>query len=84
VKMVFTSNIFTLNETNTCVAHRTPDSVRCAHFPSVLTTITITTVTILLKPLNKRELFTTYQNHYSVARTLSYFASNAENFLLVI
>jgi hypothetical protein len=50
--------IFTLNEANTCVALRTPDGVRCAHFPSVITTIKDPRLQ-LLKPLNKRELYTT-------------------------
>jgi hypothetical protein len=54
VKMVFSYKIFTFHEANTCVA----DGVRCAHFPSVITTIMDQKVQ-LLKPLNKRELNTT-------------------------
>jgi hypothetical protein len=37
---------------------RTPDGVRCAHFPSVITT-TMDHKLQLLKPLNKRELYIT-------------------------
>jgi hypothetical protein len=38
---------------------RMPDGVRCAHFPSVITTI-IDHKVQLLKPLNIRELYTTH------------------------
>jgi hypothetical protein len=41
---------------------RTPDGVRCALFPSVITTIMDQKVQ-LLKPLNKRDLNTTKQTN---------------------
>jgi hypothetical protein len=37
---------------------RMPDGVRCAHFPSIITTITDQKVQ-LLKPMNYRGLYTT-------------------------
>jgi hypothetical protein len=45
---------------------RTPNGVRCAHFPSVITTIMDQKLQ-LLKPLNKREMYSTWQNPYSIS-----------------
>jgi hypothetical protein len=60
VKMMLSYKIFTLNEANTVHMWRSrmTGGVQCAHFPSVITTIMDHKVQ-LLKPLNKRELYTT-------------------------
>jgi hypothetical protein len=62
VKMVFSLQMFTFHEANTCVAlPNAHDGVRSAHFPSVITTIMDQKVE-LLKPVKLRELYTTKQN----------------------
>jgi hypothetical protein len=58
VKMVLSYKICTLNEANKSVALPNACGFRCAHFPSVITTIMDNKVQ-LLKPLNKRELYAT-------------------------
>jgi hypothetical protein len=58
VKTVFSYEMFTLNEANTCVALSSPVGVLCAHFSNVITTIMDHKLQ-LLKPLNKRELYAT-------------------------
>jgi hypothetical protein len=58
VKMVLLYKIFTLNKANHVWRSRTPDGVQCVHFPSVITTIMIHKL-LLLKMLNKRELYAT-------------------------
>jgi hypothetical protein len=42
---------------------RTPDGIRCGHFPSVITTIMDYKVQ-LINPLNLGELYAAYQNRF--------------------
>jgi hypothetical protein len=60
VQMVFLYMIFNFHEAIQVWRSRTPDGVQCAHFPSVITIIINGNEKVqMLKPLDKRELYTT-------------------------
>jgi hypothetical protein len=61
VKMVLSCKILLSMRTIHMWRSRTPAGIRCVHFASVITTIMDHKLQFL-KPLNKRELYTTQQN----------------------